>query len=61
MAKMKVEVDQSELNEAIAKAERLMAMLDDIENRFAAIDSDSRSPSLEGVWRAVKIMATFKG
>lgn len=42
MADLKLHVDMSELDAATAKAERLSAMLDDIEARFAAI-----SPSMK--------------
>ena len=38
MAKIKLEVDMSELNEAIEKANRLIAMLSDIEKRFERIE-----------------------
>jgi hypothetical protein len=38
MAEMKVEVDMSELNAAEEKAAKILAMLDEIEGRFAALD-----------------------
>lgn len=38
MAEMKVAVDTSELDAALEKAERLSAMLDEIEGRFASLD-----------------------
>ena len=38
MATMKIDIDQSELDAAIEKANRLMAMLDEIEGRIAHLD-----------------------
>lgn len=38
MATMKIDIDMSELDEAIDKATRLSAMLDEIEGRIAHLD-----------------------
>jgi|GEM_PF-1558161 len=38
MAAMKIDIDMSELDEAIEKATRLSAMLDEIEGRIAHLD-----------------------